>query len=75
MPERSQDFNFDLLFLKEFAVPIALRTNGNGVTLRDLVSSTLRVVAEVLQLHLNHSWRQKVVKMKKSETFENHFQW
>jgi len=45
---------FDLFVLKEFAVPIALRTNGNGVTLRELVSSTLDVVVEVLQLHFNH---------------------
>ena len=44
----------DIRGKKEFAVPLALRTNGNGVTLRDLVSSTLGVVVEVLQLHLNH---------------------
>ena len=52
--ERSEDFNFDLFVLKEFAVPIALRTNGNGVTLMDLVSNTLGIVVEVLQIHFNH---------------------
>ena len=54
VPERSEDFNFDLFILKEFAVPIALGTNGNGVTLRGFFSAILGVALEVLQLHLNH---------------------